>query len=203
MEFLHEFKKIDANQPNETHMFAMHKSVGNSHWAPRLQSTLYFADLWQPNIDLRTFPAGVARADFSNVWTLEACLEQCMANAMEEKKALRTVRYTGVWERSCFCFGESLLEWRFDSTAEAGNMLWEVIETHTRLYEVRACEFTRPDTHGRTMVWSKNAELPAHDHGWCTGSPAGLGKLSASRTIETPRRCLRLTFHRLCSQVRN
>ena len=181
MEFLHEWHHIPSNQPNNTHMFAMKKSVGHGLWVPRLQSTVYYHRMWQDEIDapigtLENAPelAGKVHLFYSTL-TRDACIELCASEAVNNQRAIRSVRFDPI-ARNCYCFDESLFQWKFDSFDDPNNLLW-VMDTASKAewYEVKFCEFVRPDEHGRTMVWSKTLELPGQADGWCSGSPAGTG----------------------------
>lgn len=189
MEFLHEFHKIPSTQPNNTHIYAMKKSVGQGLWIPRLQSTLYYQRLWQSEVDadvaaLDGVPAlaGVAHV-FYELANLNACFERCANEAMANTRAVRTVRYdTG--DRSCRCFDVSLFDWTFDALDATQNGLWHIRrESTAQWYEVKFCEFVRPDTSGHTLIWSKNLQLPGQSDGWCSGSPAGAGYVIKSGSV--------------------
>ena len=152
MEFLHEFHKIPANQPNGTHIYAMKKAIGQGLWIPRLQSTLYYQRLWQAEVDasqgaLDGAPAlaGV-RHLFYDVSSLNACFERCADEAVAAVRPLRTVRYDAR-DQLCRCFDISLFAWTFDSIENTTNALWETSRGSTaEWYEVKFCEFVRPDT---------------------------------------------------------
>jgi hypothetical protein len=152
MEFLHEFHKIPANQPNATHVYAMKKAIGQGLWIPRLQSTLYYQRLWQSEIDaqqgvLDGAPAlaGVGHI-FYDVSSLTACFERCADEAVAAVRSVRTVRYDAR-DQFCRCFDVSLFAWTFDSIDDSTNALWETSRGSTaEWYEVKFCEFVRPDT---------------------------------------------------------
>ena len=98
MEFLHEWHRIPSNQPNNTHMFAMKKSVGHGLWVPRLQSTVYYHRMWQDEIDapigtLENAPelAGKVHLFYSTL-TRDACIELCASEAVNNQRAIRSVR---------------------------------------------------------------------------------------------------------------
>jgi len=165
MEFLNEFYKIPANQPNDTHVYAMKKDVGNGLWIPRLQSTLYYSKLWQTEIDapqgsMDNAPALAGKAH--GVSSLKACLERCADDAVSAVRALRTVRFDPT-DESCRCFDDSLFQWKFDSVNDTDNQLWTRDGDSTaEWYEVKFCEFVRPDTvriatrtsHTHTLLWA-------------------------------------------------
>ena len=152
MEFLHEFHKIPSNQPNETHVYAMKRDIGNGLWIPRLQSTLYYSKLWQNEIDapqgtMDNAPllTGKTHVFSSGVSTIRECLESCAGEAVTNKHALRTIRFDNT-DESCRCFYESLFEWRFDSN-DTANQLWVHSDnSEAEWYDVKYCSFVRPDT---------------------------------------------------------
>ena len=152
MEFLHEFHKIPANQPNGTHVYAMKKSIGQGLWIPRLQSTLYYQRMWQAEIDaqqgvLDGAPAlaGVGHL-FYDVSSLTACFERCADEAVAAVRPIRTVRYDAR-DQICRCFDVSLFAWTFDSIDDSANALWYTSRGSTvEWYDVKFCEFVRPDT---------------------------------------------------------
>jgi len=167
MEFLHEFYKIPSNQPNDTHVYAMKKDVGNAVWIPRLQSTLYYSKIWQegigtPQLDtLENAPALSQRMHVLNfvVSRLSQCLELCADAAVSAVRALRTVRFDPT-DKSCRCFDDSLFQWKFDSVDDAGNQLWTRDgDSKAEFYETKFCEFVRPDT-----VHSISNSYTTHTH---------------------------------------
>lgn len=169
MEFLHEFYKIPANQPNDTHVYAMKKDVGNGLWIPRLQSTLYYSKLWQTEIDapqgsMDNAPALADKAYlFYGVSSLTACFDRCAGQAVSAVRALRTVRFDPT-DESCRCFDDSLFQWKFDSVNDTDNQLWTRDGDSTaEWYEVKFCEFVRPDT-VRTLIRTTHT----HSSGRCS-----------------------------------
>ena len=179
LEFLHDFHKVDGAE--NAHVFAMQKFVGNGLWIPRLQSTTYYWRLFDELAFSDSFSDfGTTFGDATGISDHKKCIEQCTAAALEDARPLRTVSFdTG----TCLCYEESLLEWRFDSV-DAGSLAWKSdASTTEHYYAVKFCEFVRPDTHGRTMVWSKTADLPAESHGWCVGSPAGTRRAPDARAL--------------------
>ena len=202
LEWLHSYAPVPANQPNNTHVFAMKKDVGEGLWIPRLQSTLYYHRLWQREVDaaigaLTNAPALAGKVHlFYSTLTAAACMELCAAEAVANVRTVRSVRFDPV-ARNCYCFDDSLFQWTFDSFDDQNNALWLLDpDTQAEWYEVTFCEFVRPDSTGRALIWSKNLNPPGQADGWCSGSPAGAGARSARHTrplapqFSTSRRCL-------------
>lgn len=184
LEFLYEFRKIPGDQPQDTHMFAMKKDVGNALFVPRLQSTLYWAPAFAPEYAPRMDAIGGRAFDSftpsPRAASRDVCLEQCAAAAVEARAPLRMV---AVNLGECLCFGYSELDLQYDDpTNDAGNANIDFQATPddpAEVYVVRFCEFVRPDTTGRSLVFSKNAQPPAVSD-TCVGSPAGLGYVISS-----------------------
>jgi hypothetical protein len=171
MEWLHTFYKIPSNQPNDAHVYAMKKDVGNGLWIPRLQSTLYYSKLWQAEIDapqgsMDNAPALATKAHlFYGVSSLSACLERCSDEAVSAVRALRTVRFDPA-DESCRCFDESLFQWKFDSNDDPNNLLWTRDGDSTaQWYDVRFCEFVRPDT---VRTPTRTTHTHTHSFGRCS-----------------------------------
>ena len=110
-------------------------------------------------------------------------MELCAAEAVANVRPIRSVRFDPV-ARNCYCFDDSLFQWTFDSFDDPNNALWLLDpDTQAEWYEVKFCEFVRPDVHGRTLVWSKNLNPPGQADGWCSGSPAGAGYVIQSGSV--------------------
>ena len=193
MEFLSQHIKIDASQPNNTHVYAMKRHPGTGLFVPELQSTVYHRKLFNDQIDIGVgtlmninVPGGQhfsEIATFYAITTRDACISRCAVDAVERTIALKTVRFHSV-DQSCFCFETSFFEWRFDGyPSDQVDSLW-VRDTGSvaQWFETEYCEFIRPDTHGRTVVWTKEASLPATS-GYCIGSPVGNGYVIASGSV--------------------
>lgn len=175
IEFLHGFTKINVNENTETMMFAMKKDVGKGLWIPQLQSTVYSHRTWQSEIDaeLDTLQSlqsiGLTQVDlYYSVASAERCIELCAIEAVTNRRPAKACRFDPV-AINCYCFTESMLHWHFDSH-------WKHIQdSQAEWYELKYCDRVRPDEHGKSLIWSKTAEVPATADGWCQGSPAGGG----------------------------
>jgi hypothetical protein len=202
LEFLHRHKKIPDGENNHTHVFAMKKATGHGLWIPELQSTLYHARMFEAGIDVRTEVTLQALDDATRVdngqgsnWAVlysissaERCLSECAKEAVGHRRALKTVRFNAI-AQNCYCFESSLFGWAFDAPlANASTGLeasfWErdQADDPSDWFEVKFCEHTRPDEHGRTMVFSKTQTLP-QETSWCAGSPAGAGYVLKSGSV--------------------
>lgn len=193
MEFLHRHLKIDPSQPNNTHVYAMKRDPGVGLFVPELQSTLYHRRLFEDKIDIGVGtlmniddPGGQHQsgiAAFYSIATRDACLSRCAVDAVERTVALKTVRFHSV-DQSCFCFDAAFFEWRFDGypTDEVDSLWIRDDGSVAEWFETEYCEFVRPDTHGRTIVWTKDAPLPASS-GYCVGSPVGNGYVISSGSV--------------------
>lgn len=172
-------------------MFAMKKDVGDALFVPRLQSTVYWAPAFAPEYAPRMDAIGGRAFDSftpsPRAASRDVCLEQCAAAAVEARAPLRMV---AVNLGECLCFGYSELDLQYDDPAnDAGNANIDFQATPddpAEVYVVRFCEFVRPDTTGRSLVISKNAQPPAVSD-TCVGSPAG--------TPSQPRSQHSLTHH--------
>ena len=195
LEFLHRHVKIDPSQPNNTHVFAMKRDIGNGLFIPELQSTLYHRRMWEEHIDIdvgtlmNIADAGNTKrseiATFYSITTHKACLSRCAIDAVVRTVSLKSVRFHSV-DQSCFCFDTSLFQWEFDGhPQDATESLWQRDEgSVAEFYEVEYCEFVRGDSHGRTLVWTKGTTLPGGE-GWCQGSPAGGYVISSGSVMES------------------
>lgn len=165
-------------------MFAMKKAVGNALFVPRLQSSVFWARAVVADLSVSALGLFLGGAVSSAVAlagaTRDGCLEECAARAVSATAALRSVVVdpTGF----CTCYDVSPLEYRFDDPTNAGAQVFDVSTTPVEMYVVQFCEFTRPDVHGRSLVWTKRATLPAYKD-TCVGSPAGLGYVLTSGSV--------------------
>ena len=157
LEFLSRHIKIDPSQPNNTHVFAMKRDIGNGLFIPELQSTLYHRRMWEEHIDIdvgtlmNIADAGNTKrseiATFYSITTHKACLSRCAIDAVVRTVSLKSVRFHSV-DQSCFCFDTSLFQWEFDGhPQDATESLWQRDEgSVAEFYEVEYCEFVRGDT---------------------------------------------------------
>ena len=173
LEWLHSYAPVPANQPNNTHVFAMKKDVGEGLWIPRLQSTLYYHRLWQHEIDaaigaLTNAPALAGKVHlFYSTLTAAACMELCAAEAVANVRPIRSVRFDPV-ARNCYCFDDSLFQWTFDSFDDPNNALWLLDpDTQAEWYEVKFCEFVRPDESGRASCGPRTSTRPGRPTALC------------------------------------
>jgi hypothetical protein len=175
LQFLEHFLKIPITEPNNTHVYAMKRDLGESYFVPELQSTIYYKKLWERYIDMDT-NGFAGKTELYTIRTLERCLAECAKDAVRGIKALATVRFDSAAPQSCFCFEFDLFEWGYDDKWErddASSAFW---------YKTQYCEFTRPDESGRTLIYSKSVTLPSSSP-FCTGSPVGGGYALTSSSV--------------------
>jgi hypothetical protein len=181
IEFLSRHVKIAANQDNNTHVFAIHRAPAPGYFVPELQSTVYHRQLWSADahIDIglgtifNVFDATRLERIYG-VGTLNNCLARCGIHAVSNTRELKTIRFSAV-DQSCFCFTLDLFEWTYEG-------LWIRDEgSSARWYQTTYCEFVRPDTVGRSLVWSKDVTPPAKQA--CVGSPAAAGYVIQSGSV--------------------
>ena len=162
LEVLHLHHKIEDSN-NLTMFFAMQKSLGRSRFIGAVQSTLYYERLFEPDIDHNDVRnTRWWQKSITGMSTVNGCLDQCAIDSYYNESELKAVRFapTNKTTADCDCFHDNMY-------GQKHRGQWErVRDSNVQWFATTFAFLVRADTHGTSMVWSKQ------DDKWNHGSRA-------------------------------